>query len=115
MQYILVVEVVLCFGAQLFGLCRFSAFFHKLNAFYVAIHFIGTVAVLFFCFQNWEWKLYWNIAILCSGVPFVLEMLTWMLVCWLTAMHNTRSDVHAPQTVSAGLCGEDKYHLEDSH
>merc|ERR1711907_157721 len=86
MQYILVVEVVLCFGAQLFGLCRFSAFFHKLNAFYVAIHFIGTVAVLFFCFQNWEWKLYWNIAILCSGVPFVLEMLTWMLVCWLPAM-----------------------------
>merc|ERR1711924_481902 len=42
MQFLLAFSL-LCFGVQLLGLCRFTAFFHRLNAFYIAIHVCGTV------------------------------------------------------------------------
>lgn len=65
-----------CMIWELIGLLAgFSVFFHKLNAFYTCIHFVGTILVALFMGKHWETGTYVWLAVFFNYIPAVIEVL----------------------------------------
>lgn len=61
-------------------LAGFTVFFHKLNAFYTCIHFVGTILVALFMGKHWSTGNYIWLAVFFNYVPAIIEVLAVIMV-----------------------------------
>ena len=50
--------------------------YNKIHVFSIFWHFLGTVLVFWFTFDNWDFSYFWGIWFFCNFIPFFFEIIS---------------------------------------